>query len=66
MDQIDAAIGMTEVAPELRQGWAWVSYLYMSIGEFDKARDFPLLWKKLTAQGIDRPEARMMPYRCER
>ena len=33
MDQIDAAIGMTEVAPERRQGWAWVSYLYMSIGE---------------------------------
>ena len=39
MDQIDAAIGMTEVAPERRQGWAWVSYLYMSIGEYDKARE---------------------------
>lgn len=39
MDQLDAAIGMTEVAPERRQGWAWVSYLYTSIGEFDKARE---------------------------
>jgi len=39
IDQIDAAIGMTEVAPERRQGWAWVSYLYMSIGEYDKARE---------------------------
>ncbi len=29
-------------------------------------RDYPLLWKKLTAQGIDRPEARLMKYRCER
>jgi hypothetical protein len=38
---------------------------YMSYRSFE-ARDFPLLWKKLTAQGIDRPEARLMPYRCER
>jgi len=39
MDQIDAATGMTEIAPERRQGWAWVSYLYKSIGEYDKARE---------------------------
>ena len=38
---------------------------YMTYRSFE-ARDFPLLWKRLTAQGIDRPEARLMPYRCER
>ena len=31
-----------------------------------EARDFPLLWKMLTAQGINRPEARPMAYRCPR
>jgi len=31
-----------------------------------EARDFPLLWKTLTAQGINRPSARPMAYRCER
>jgi len=31
-----------------------------------EARDFPLLWKTLTAQRINRPEARPLAYRCER
>jgi len=30
-----------------------------------EARDYPLLWKTLTAQGINRPPATPMPYRCE-
>ena len=39
MDQIDAAQSMTEVAPERRQGWSWLNYLYMAIGEDDKSRE---------------------------
>jgi TolB-like protein len=39
MDQIAAARGMTEVAPERRQGWSWLNYLYMLIGEDDKSRE---------------------------
>jgi len=31
-----------------------------------EARDYPLLWKTLTSQGIDRPPARPMAYRCVR
>lgn len=31
-----------------------------------EARDFPLLWKALTAQGINRPPARPMAYQCRR
>ena len=38
---------------------------FLSYRSFE-ARDFPLLWKTLTAQGINRPEARPMAYRCER
>ncbi len=29
-------------------------------------RDHPLLWQTLTAQGINRPPARPMAYRCDR
>ena len=38
---------------------------FLSYRSFE-ARDFPLLWKMLTAQGINRPEARPMAYRCDR
>ncbi len=38
---------------------------YLSYLSFE-ARDYPLLWKTLTAQGIERPRARPMAYRCER
>ena len=38
---------------------------YLSYLSFE-ARDYPLLWKTLTAQGIERPPARPMAYRCER
>ena len=38
---------------------------FLSYRSFE-ARDFPLLWKMLTAQGINRPEARTMAYRCDR
>lgn len=31
-----------------------------------EARDYPLLWKKLTDQGINRPPARPLDYRCSR
>ncbi|MEE8426634.1 MAG: hypothetical protein V3S15_05070 [Woeseiaceae bacterium] len=37
---------------------AYITYLSF------EARDYPLLWKTLTAQGIDRPPARPMAYRC--
>ena len=39
MDQIALAERMTELEPDLRIGWAWLTYLYQTIGEFDKARD---------------------------
>jgi hypothetical protein len=38
---------------------------YLTYRSFE-ARDFPLQWKMLTAQGINRPEARPMAYRCDR
>ena len=38
---------------------------YLTYRSFE-ARDFPLLWKTLTSQGINRPSARPMAYRCER
>lgn len=38
---------------------------YLTYRSFE-ARDFALLWKMLTAQGINRPEARPMAYRCDR
>ena len=38
---------------------------FMTYWSFE-ARDYPVLWKALTAQGIDRPPARPMAYRCER
>lgn len=31
-----------------------------------EARDYPLLWKTLTAQGINRPPAKPMAFRCRR
>jgi len=39
MDQVAAARGMTEVAPDRRVGWSWLSYLYLTIGEYDKSRE---------------------------
>jgi len=39
LDQVAAARGMTEVAPERRQGWSWLNYLYLTIGEYDKSRE---------------------------
>lgn len=44
---------------------AFILSEYMTYLSFE-ARDYPLLWKKLTAQGINRPPARPMAYRCER
>jgi TolB-like protein len=38
---------------------------YLTYRSFEP-RDFPLLWKTLTAQGINRPPARPMAYRCKR
>ena len=38
---------------------------YLAYRSFE-ARDYPLLWSVLTAQDIDRPEARPLAYRCER
>ncbi|MEJ2273597.1 MAG: hypothetical protein P8Y01_03370 [Woeseiaceae bacterium] len=38
---------------------------YLTYRSFE-ARDYPLLWSTLTAQGIDRPPARPMAYRCRR
>jgi hypothetical protein len=38
---------------------------YLAYRSFE-ARDYPLLWNTLTAQGIDRPPARPMAYRCPR
>ena len=38
---------------------------YLTYRNFE-ARDYPLLWSVLTAQGIDRPPARPLAYRCQR
>ena len=38
---------------------------YMTYRSFE-ARDYPLLWQKLEAQGVNRPPARPMAYRCVR
>lgn len=38
---------------------------YLTYPSFE-AREYPLLWNTLTAQGIDRPAARPMAYRCPR
>lgn len=38
---------------------------YLSYLSFE-ARDYPLLWKTLTSQGINRPPATPMAYRCQR
>ncbi len=39
MDQIALAGQMTELEPERRQGWAWLQYLYVLVGEYEKARE---------------------------
>lgn len=38
---------------------------YLTYLSFE-ARDYPLLWKTLSSQGINRPPARPLEYRCER
>jgi len=38
---------------------------YLAYRSFE-ARDYPLLWRVLTAQDINRPPARPLAYRCER
>ena len=38
---------------------------YLAYRSFE-ARDYPLLWNTLTAQGINRPPARPLAYRCPR
>ena len=38
---------------------------YLAYRSFE-ARDYPLLWRVLTAQDINRPAARPLAYRCER
>jgi TolB-like protein len=38
---------------------------YMTYRSFE-ARDYPVLWKTLSSQGINRPPARPMAYRCDR
>ena len=38
---------------------------YLTYRNFE-ARDYPLLWSVLTAQGIARPPARPLAYRCQR
>lgn len=38
---------------------------YLTYRSFE-ARDYPLLWKTLTSQGINRPLARPLAYRCQR
>ena len=44
--------------------------LFMLAGHLDyrtfEARDYPLLWRTLRAQGIDRPPARPQTFQCER
>jgi hypothetical protein len=38
---------------------------YLTYLSFE-ARDYPLLWKTLTSQGINRPPAKPLAYRCPR
>jgi len=44
---------------------AFILSRFMGYRYFE-ASDYPVLWKVLTAQGINRPVARPMAYRCER
>ena len=39
MDQIALAGKMVELEPEKRDGWSWLNYLYMAVGEFEMSRD---------------------------
>jgi len=38
-DQIALARKMVELEPEKRDGWSWLNYLYMAVGEFEKSRE---------------------------
>lgn len=44
---------------------AFILSQYMTYLSFE-VRDYPLLWKTLSSQGINRPPARPMAYRCNR
>lgn len=63
-------LGLDDLARELLRpldtpDTVFVLSRYLSYRSFE-ARDFPLLWQKLEAQGINRPPARPMAYRCPR
>ena len=38
-DQIALARKMVELEPEKRDGWSWLNYLYVAVGEFEKSRE---------------------------
>ena len=59
-DEAHALLALLDTPDSLGSLSSYLTYLSF------EARDYPLLWQKLTAQGINRPPARPMAYRCDR
>jgi TolB-like protein len=63
-------LGRQDEARELLRQYDTPDYLFILAGFLDyrafEARDYPLLWKTLRAQGIERPPARPQTFTCQR
>ena len=63
-------LGRQDEARELLRQYDTPDYLFILAGFLDyrafEARDYPLLWKTLRAQGIERPPARPQIFTCQR
>ncbi len=63
-------LGREDEARELLRQYDTPDYLFILAGFLDyrafEARDYPLLWKTLRAQGIERPPARPQTFTCQR
>ena len=63
-------LGRTDEAREFLRQYDTPEYLFILAGFLDyrtfDPRDYPLLWKTLQAQGIERPPVRMQTFMCQR
>lgn len=63
-------LGLHDEALEVLRPLDTPEKLFILAGHLDyrtfEARDYPLLWRTLRAQGIDRPPARPQTFQCER
>lgn len=59
-DEAHALLALLDTPDSLHSLASYLTYLSF------EPRNYPLLWQKLTAQGINRPPARPMAYRCDR